>query len=91
MVGDEGRVLVGFFNTGEILQLELDATRTRVVRAGTFAKGLAGGITDLEIGPDGRLYALTLTHLYRLDPAGLPPPPLPSADTTRADTVNPAP
>ena len=87
----DGRILVGLFNTGRILQLELDATRTRVVRTGTFAEGLAGGITDLELGPDGRLYALTLTHLYRLDPAGAPPPPLPAPDTLSADTVNPAP
>jgi glucose/arabinose dehydrogenase len=86
----DGRVLVGFYNTGRILQLELDATRRHVVRAGTFAEGLAGGITDLELGPDGRLYALTATHLYRLDPAGAAPPPLP-APVTPADTMNPAP
>ena len=86
----DGRVLVGFYNTSRILQLELDPTRTRVVRAGTFADGLAGGITDLELGPDGRLYALTATHLYRLDPAGVAPPALPAPETP-ADTVNPAP
>ncbi len=86
----DGRVLVGFYNTGRILQLELDTTRTRVARAGTFAEGLAGGITDLELGPDGRLYALTATHLYRLDPAG-DPPPASQPNTLRADTVNPAP
>ena len=86
----DGRVLVGFYNTGRILQLELDPTRTRVVREGTFAEGLAGGITDLELGPDGRLYALTATHLYRLDPAGMPSPALPTP-VTPADTVNPAP
>jgi glucose/arabinose dehydrogenase len=86
----DGRVLVGFYNTGRILQLALDPTRRRVVGAGTFAEGLAGGITDLELGPDGRLYALTATHLYRLDPAGAPPP-APPSPVTPADTVNPAP
>ncbi|HYO47297.1 MAG TPA: PQQ-dependent sugar dehydrogenase [Gemmatimonadota bacterium] len=86
----DGRVLVGFYNTGRILQLELDPSRTRVVRAGSFADGLAGGITDLELGHDGRLYALTATHLYRLDPAGVPPHPVPAPDTP-ADTVNPTP
>ena len=86
----DGRVLVGFYNTSRILQLELDPTRTRVLRAGTFADGLAGGITDLELGPDGRVYALTATHLYRLDPAGVPPPALP-APHTPADTRNPGP
>ena len=86
----DGRLLVGFYNTGRILQLELDPTRRRVVRAGTFADGLAGGITDLELGADGRLYALTATHLYRLDPAGAPPPPA-AEPRTPADTVNPAP
>jgi glucose/arabinose dehydrogenase len=86
----DGRVLVGFYNSGRILQLELDPTRMRVVRAGTFAEGLVGGITDLELGPDGRLYALTASHLYRLDPAGVPPPSLPTPETP-ADTVNPAP
>ncbi|HUF89201.1 MAG TPA: PQQ-dependent sugar dehydrogenase [Gemmatimonadota bacterium] len=87
----DGRVLVGFYNTGRVLQLELDPTRTRVVRAGTFVEGLAGGVTDLELGPGGRLWALTATHLYRLDPAGAGPPPLPAPDTLRADTINPAP
>ena len=29
----------------------------------------SGGITDLELGPDERLYVLTATHLYRVDPA----------------------
>jgi glucose/arabinose dehydrogenase len=86
----DGRILVGFYNTGRILQLELDPTRTRVLRAGTFAEGLAGGITDLELGPGGRLYALTATHLYRLDPAGSPTPPLPASEAP-ADTVNSAP
>ena len=75
--------------TGRILQLELDPTRTRVAAAGTFADGLAGGVTDLELGPDGRVYALTASHLYRLDPAGLPPAPLSPA--IPADTANPAP
>lgn len=86
----DGRVLVGFYNTGRVLQLELDATRTRVVRAGTFLDGLSGGVTDLELGPDGRLYVLTATHLYRVDPAGAGPPPAP-VPATPADTVNPAP
>ena len=86
----DGRLLVGFYNTGRVLQLELDATRTRVVRAGTFLDGLSGGVTDLELGPDGRLYVLTATHLYRIDPAGAGPPPSP-APGAPADTVNPAP
>ena len=86
----DGRVLVGFYNTGRILQLELDPTRTRVVREGTFAEGLVGGITDVELGSDGRLYALTASHLYRLDPAGVPPPPLPIPGAP-ADTVTPMP
>ena len=32
-----------------------------------FGRGFAGGITDIETGPDGNLYILTLSgDLYRL-------------------------
>ena len=32
-----------------------------------------GGITDLELGPDERLYVLPATHLYRVDPRSSSP------------------
>jgi glucose/arabinose dehydrogenase len=38
-----------------------------------FGRGFAGGITDIETGPDGNLYILTLSgDLYRLVPAAPP-------------------
>jgi len=39
----------------------------------TFGTGFSGGITDLETGPDGYLYVLTLNgSIYRIVPAGGP-------------------
>jgi glucose/arabinose dehydrogenase len=41
-----------------------------------FGRGFSGGITDIETGPDGYLYILTLAgDLYRLVPG---PPPAPA-------------
>lgn len=40
-----------------------------------FGRGFTGGITDIETGPDGNLYILTLSgDLYRLVLAAPPPP-----------------
>lgn len=64
-----GRVLMSAFNEGRILQFQLDpATRTSAVGMGVFLEG-APPIVDLQFGPDGDLYVLTIQALYRIKPA----------------------
>lgn len=84
----DGRLLVGF-SDGRIVQLGLDPTRSRAIAVGTFAVGVEGGVSDLVLGADGRVYALSPSRLYRIDPAGLGPPP--PTRPERADTVSPPP
>ncbi len=61
-----GRVLMSAFNEGRILQFELDqGTRTSAVGMGVFLEG-SPPIVDLQFGPDGDLYVLTIQALYRI-------------------------
>ena len=61
-----GRVLMSSFNEGRIFQFELDrGTRSTAVRMGAFLEGYPT-IVDLQFGPDGHLYVLTLNALYRI-------------------------
>ncbi len=63
-----GRVLVGEYGTERVRQFALDErTRRSVVGIGAFLDGLTG-IVDLQCGADGRLYILTMTGLYRVEP-----------------------
>ncbi len=65
-----GRVLMAAFNEGRILQFALDqATRTAAVGMGVFLEGFPP-IVDLQFGPNGDLYALTIQALYRIKPPG---------------------
>jgi hypothetical protein len=49
------------------------ADNNEELNAVIFGRGFAGGITDIETGPDGNLYILTLSgDLYRLV-RGAPP------------------
>ena len=49
---------------------DLVADNSEELNAVIFGKGFTGGITDIETGPDGYLYILTLSgDLYRLVPA----------------------
>jgi glucose/arabinose dehydrogenase len=56
---------------GGIAGLEdLVADNAEEINAVIFGRGFTGGITDIETGPDGYLYILTLSgDLYRLVPA----------------------
>jgi glucose/arabinose dehydrogenase len=63
-----GRVLMGAFSEGRILQFALDpATRSRAVGMGVFLEGYPT-IVDLQFGPHGELYVLTIQALYRIKP-----------------------
>jgi glucose/arabinose dehydrogenase len=59
---------------GGIAGLEdLVADNNEELNAVIFGRGFAGGITDIETGPDGYLYILTLSgDLYRIVPGALP-------------------
>jgi glucose/arabinose dehydrogenase len=61
---------------GGIAGLEdLVADNNEELNAVIFGRGFSGGITDIETGPDGYLYILTLAgDLYRMVP-GAPPAP----------------
>ena len=61
---------------GGIAGLEdLVADNAEELNAVIFGRGFSGGITDIETGPDGYLYILTLSgDLYRMVP-GAPPAP----------------
>jgi glucose/arabinose dehydrogenase len=61
---------------GGIAGLEdLVADNAEELNALIFGRGFSGGITDIETGPDGYLYILTLSgDLYRMVP-GAPPAP----------------
>jgi aldose sugar dehydrogenase len=57
---------------------DLVADNAEELNAVIFGRGFSGGITDIETGPDGYLYILTLSgDLYRMVP-GAPPPPTPA-------------
>jgi glucose/arabinose dehydrogenase len=61
---------------GGIAGLEdLVADNNEELNAVIFGRGFSGGITDIETGPDGYLYILTLSgDLYRIVPGTLPSP-----------------
>jgi glucose/arabinose dehydrogenase len=80
---------VASFNTGNIYHFELNDDRTGFVLGGNLSDAVAdkfnaadslifaknfGRITDMEIGPDGYLYVLTIKGMegtiYRIVPAG---------------------
>ena len=61
---------------GGIAGLEdLVADNDEELNAVIFGRGFTGGITDIETGPDGYLYILTLSgDLYRIVPGATPAP-----------------
>ena len=83
----EGRLLVGL-DDGRILQVAPGDSADGDAAAGPFAGPFAGGIVDLARGTDGRVWVLTPTALFRIDPAGRPVRP---RRPTRPDTLPPAP
>lgn len=63
-----GRVLMSTFGQGSVLQFALDeATRSAVIGTGTFLEGFPH-LVDMQLDSAGRLYLLTITALYRVDP-----------------------
>jgi len=62
------RVLMSTFNEGRILQFALDrGTRNTAVDMGVFLEGYPT-MVDLQFGPDGSLYVLTINAVYRIKP-----------------------
>ena len=54
---------------------DLVADNSEELNAVIFGRGFTGGITDIETGPDGYLYILTLSgDLYRIVPGANPDP-----------------
>jgi glucose/arabinose dehydrogenase len=61
-----GRVLMSTFSEGRILQFALDQeTRKTATSMGVFLEAYPT-IVDLQFGPEGDLYVLTIQALYRL-------------------------
>ena len=71
----ENDILVGDFHNGNLYDLDLNAERTGLALNGQLSDNIAsdmeeldelvlgqgfGGITDLEVGPDGNVYVLSL-------------------------------
>jgi len=79
----ENDIFVAGFNKGDIYHFDLNENRTELILPGPlkdkvadkpselkdiiFAKGF-GGITDLEVGPDGYLYVLSSGKIFRIIP-----------------------
>jgi glucose/arabinose dehydrogenase len=80
-------LFVGDYNNGNLYHFKLSQDRTALVLNGTlankiaytpedsqpaiFGRGFNGGITDLQVGPDGYLYVLTFAGtIYKIVPAG---------------------
>ncbi len=78
-------LFVGDYNNGNLYHFKLSQNRTTLVLSGTLAKKIAytpqdsqpvilgsgfdGGITDLQVGPDGYLYVLTFAGtIYKIVP-----------------------
>ena len=79
-------LFVGDYNNGNLYHFKLSQNRTALVLSGTLANKIAytpqdsqpvilgsgfdGGITDLQVGPDGYLYVLTFAGaIYKIVPA----------------------
>ena len=95
--------LVGDYNVGQIYSLPLNATRTGFILTGGLADLVAdnsterdqvklgsgfGGATDMDIGPDGALYVLSIGNgaIYRIRAAAGTPTPTNTATRTPTNT-----
>jgi aldose sugar dehydrogenase len=84
-------LFVGDYNNGNLYHFKLSQNRTALVLNGTLANKIAytpqdsrlvilgsgfdGGITDLQVGPDGYLYVLTYAgSIYRIVPTSTAAP-----------------
>jgi glucose/arabinose dehydrogenase/plastocyanin len=81
----EGNLLVGDINSGYLYRFILNQTRTGLLLNDSLSDGVAnndvekleaalgkmnGGITDMEIGPDGLVYVVSPDKIMRLEPIG---------------------
>ncbi|MDX1662007.1 MAG: PQQ-dependent sugar dehydrogenase, partial [Gemmatimonadota bacterium] len=80
-----GATLAVGLDDGRVVRIRPEGT----VRAGAVAGPLDGPVVDLAEGPDGRLWALTPSTLWRIDPPGIAP--FERGRGAVADTVAPAP
>jgi glucose/arabinose dehydrogenase len=81
----EGNLFVGEVNAGYLYRFPLNETRTGLLLDGSLSDGVAntnlekleaafaqikgGGITDLEVGPDGLIYIVSSNgKIMRLEP-----------------------
>jgi aldose sugar dehydrogenase len=81
-------MFVGDYNNGNLYHFKLSQNRTALVLSGPlsnriaytpqdsqpviFGTGFDGGITDLQVGPDGYLYVLTYAgSIYRIIPSSI--------------------
>jgi len=78
-------MFIGDYNNGNLYHFKLNQSRTGLVLSNSladkiastpedakpviFGTGFDGGITDLQVGPDGYLYVLTFAGaIYRIVP-----------------------
>ena len=83
----ENNIFVGDFNNGNLYRFKLNQERTGLSLEGPLADKIAnniyereqavfahgfGGITDLQVGPDGYLYILSIGEgkIFRIVPVG---------------------
>jgi glucose/arabinose dehydrogenase/plastocyanin len=101
----EGNLFVGDINSGYIYRFLLNQSRTGLLLNGSLYDGVAdnqlqmleavfakirGGITDLEIGPDGLVYIVSASgRIMRLEPIGTNAT-LPLIETTNVTETGPA-
>jgi glucose/arabinose dehydrogenase len=64
----ESHLFVGEFLTGRVWMFSVSNDRETISPGDVFVQGLAGGITDLAFAPDGTLFVLTSTKIYRVVP-----------------------
>lgn len=73
---------------GRVVRLRVEDPESEP-RAGPLVDGLGGPVVGLAEGPDGRLWALTPSAVWRIDPPGSTP--FDAAGGARADTLHPSP
>ena len=55
--------------TGRIKSVELNDARDGIMSQSQFAMGIADGINDVQFAPDGSMYVLTSTAIWRITQA----------------------
>jgi glucose/arabinose dehydrogenase len=68
LFGAKDTLYYGEYKTGRVWRVELNADRDAVVSQAQFAIGIPDGITDVAFAPDGAMYVLTGTAIWRVTP-----------------------